>query len=45
MGPRQSIGIERETTHFDFNTRWDLASGAVALTGMAIIIWSGWRTS
>jgi drug/metabolite transporter superfamily protein YnfA len=26
-------------------TRWDLAGGAVALTGMGIIVWGGWRTS
>lgn len=25
-------------------TRWDLAGGAVALTGMGIIVWGGWRT-
>jgi small multidrug resistance family-3 protein len=26
-------------------TRWDLAGGAVALTGMGIIVWGGWRTA
>jgi small multidrug resistance family-3 protein len=26
-------------------TRWDLAGGAVALAGMGIIVWGGWRTS
>jgi small multidrug resistance family-3 protein len=26
-------------------TRWDLAGGAVALTGMGIIVWGGWRTT
>jgi drug/metabolite transporter superfamily protein YnfA len=25
-------------------TRWDLLGGAVALTGMAIIVWGGWRS-
>jgi small multidrug resistance family-3 protein len=26
-------------------TRWDLAGGAVALAGMGIIVWGGWRAS
>ena len=26
-------------------TRWDLAGGAVALAGMGIIVWGGWRTA
>ncbi len=26
-------------------TRWDLAGGTVALTGMGIIVWGGWRAS
>jgi small multidrug resistance family-3 protein len=26
-------------------THWDLAGGAVALAGMGIIVWGGWRTS
>ncbi|MGD0493943.1 MAG: YnfA family protein [Steroidobacteraceae bacterium] len=25
-------------------TRWDLAGATVALTGMAIIVWGGWRS-
>ena len=25
-------------------TRWDVAGGAVALTGMGIIVWGGWRS-
>jgi small multidrug resistance family-3 protein len=25
-------------------TRWDLAGGAIALVGMGIIIWGGWRS-
>jgi small multidrug resistance family-3 protein len=26
-------------------TRWDLAGGMVALAGMSIIVWGGWRTT
>jgi hypothetical protein len=26
-------------------TRWDLVGGAVALAGMGIVVWGGWRTS
>jgi small multidrug resistance family-3 protein len=25
-------------------TRWDITGAAVALTGMVIIVWGGWRT-
>jgi len=26
-------------------TRWDAAGALIAITGMAIIVWGGWRTS